>query len=946
MASHQPFAVGQRWLSNTEPDLGLGAIIAVSARSVDILFPATDEQRTYALASAPLTRLLFAVGDTVQSEEGWQLNISEVIEHSGVVRYVGLREDTKQDAQLHETQLDHNIRLNQPEKRLLSGQLDDPKWFDLRNECWRYQHQHQTSKTLGLAGARIELIPHQLHIAAEVGQRFAPRVLLADEVGLGKTIEAALIIHQQLLTGRAQRVLIVVPDSLVHQWLVEMLRRVNLSFAVFDTSRCAAIAEENSGQQNPFETEQLVLCSLSFLTEHAKQREQAIAAQWDLMVVDEAHHLQWQQNAPSEQYQAVEQLAQATKGVLLLTATPDQLGHESHFARLRLLDPARFHDYQAFLEEERHYGELAEAVEPLLAHRIPDADEIKRLSEVAGEWLTAKTDFSDASQREALIDTLIDQHGTGRLLFRNRRAAIQGFPERQLHAHPQALPGIYQTMLEQPDADIYARLHPEQQPEVFDTWLDNDPRVDWLLAHLLACKPEKVLVICASSVTAQQLAEQVRVKTGIRQTVFHEGMSLLERDKAAHYFAQNEDGAQVLICSEIGSEGRNFQFAHQLVLFDLPLIPDLLEQRIGRLDRIGQQRDIQIHVPYFSDSAQQVLFDWYHQGLNAFGSTCPTGTRVFEETQTELVSCLLTPNDSAALAALVSHTQALNNQYRQQLEQGRDKLLEMNAAGQGKIEPLLEDIAHQDVAAELPNFMNHLLDALGVQQDEKDNNSYVLMPTESMVSQLPGLDPEGMDVTYRRTTAASLEHLQFISWDHPLVHNAMDMVLTDVLGKSSVAFIKSRELPTGAYYLQASFVLSAQAPKALQLTRYLPPTPISVTIDAKGQVCEFGSEPLFNVNRAVANKLLTALKPAIMQNLENAEKQAHQEANHIQHDAIQSMHKVLGDEANRLVALAKHNPSIRREEIDFIRTQMSQLDSVMQGAQLQLDALRLLVNNP
>ena len=94
-------------------------------------------------------------------------------------------------------------------------------------------------------------------------------------------------------------------------------------------------------------------------------------------------------------------------------------------------------------------------------------------------------------------------------------------------------------------------------------------------------------------------------------------MSLLG-DKAAHYFAQNEDGAQVLICSEIGSEGRNFQFAHQLVLFDLPLIPDLLEQRIGRLDRIGQQRDIQIHVPYFSDSAQQVLFDWYHQGLNAF----------------------------------------------------------------------------------------------------------------------------------------------------------------------------------------------------------------------------------------------------------------------------------------------------------------------------------------
>ena len=114
-------------------------------------------------------------------------------------------------------------------------------------------------------------------------------------------------------------------------------------------------------------------------------------------------------------------------------------------------------------------------------------------------------------------------------------------------------------------------------------------------------------MICAHAQTAIDLENALRVKEGIRAAVFHEGLSIFERDRAAAYFAQEEDSAQVLLCSEIGSEGRNFQFAHHLVLFDLPNNPDLLEQRIGRLDRIGQTQTIRLHVPYFEDTAQQLL---------------------------------------------------------------------------------------------------------------------------------------------------------------------------------------------------------------------------------------------------------------------------------------------------------------------------------------------------
>ena len=101
----------------------------------------------------------------------------------------------------------------------------------------------------------------------------------------------------------------------------------------------------------------------------------------------------------------------------------------------------------------------------------------------------------------------------------------------------------------------------------------------------------------------------------------------MERDRQAAWFAEAE-GAQVLLCSEIGGEGRNFQFAHHLVLFDLPLHPDILEQRIGRLDRIGQRERIQIHVPYIEDTPEEVCLRWYADGLESFTEPWNAGDAV------------------------------------------------------------------------------------------------------------------------------------------------------------------------------------------------------------------------------------------------------------------------------------------------------------------------------
>lgn len=943
MAKQQLFALGQRWLSDTETELGLGTIILLDNRRVTVLFPATGETRVYAAQSAPLTRIEFAANDTVKSHEGWELMVERVTEQSAQLTYHGLRLDTNDAAVLKETFIDHHFQLNQPEKRLLNGQFDHPKWFDLREQCLRHQFNHSVSDLLGFVGARVDLIPHQLHISSEVGRRHAPRVLLADEVGLGKTIEAALIIHQQLLTARAQRVLIVVPSSLVHQWLVEMLRRVNLAFSVFDEERCEAMSEDAS---NPFEAEQLVICSLDFLTHNSRYYQQALAAQWDLMVVDEAHHLKWSQGQPSQEYQVIEELSQVTAGVLLLTATPDQLGHESHFARLRLLDPARFHDYQRFVQEEQQYSQLAQAISPLLSgEKLSTADKTA-ISQFAETNMLENIDQADQQQRTKLLHTLLDRHGTGRMLFRNSRAGVSGFPSRNLFSYALSQPLEYLMLLALEPDNLQLHLTPERHPNVVNSWIDVDPRVEWFADKLKALKGEKILTICASATTAMQLSEALRIKTGIRSTVFHEGMSIVERDKAAVYFSQSEEGAQVLICSEIGSEGRNFQFAHHLVLFDLPRVPDLLEQRIGRLDRIGQKHDVCIHVPYFQDSAQQVLLDWYHQGLNAFEQTCPSGMIVFEETQEMLLQCLQNPEDEAQCHVLINQTAQLHKTLKLKMEQGRDKLLELNSSGQGRVEDFLARILNAEESPTLELFMTKLFDAIGVLQEEKDESCYLLRPTETMLSPLPGLDEEGMTVTYERTTATQLEQAHFLSWDHPMITHAMDMMTTEVIGKSSIGLCKDATLSAGAYWLECLFVLSAKAEKSMQLARFLPPTPIKVCINTKLEKEDKQFFKIESVRPKMGAQLINALRAQIIEALESAPIQAEQLATTVKNERLQQMHSLLGDELARLQSLQKVNPAIRQEEISHLMNQIDSLDDLINNAKLNLEAVRLVVNNP
>ncbi|CCG88319.1 RNA polymerase-associated protein RapA [Erwinia piriflorinigrans] len=963
-----PFTLGQRWISDTESELGLGTVVAVDTRMVTLLFPATGENRLYARNDSPITRVVFNPGDTITSHEGWQLEIDEITTTNGVVSYIGTRLDNSETGVvLREVMLDSKLVFGKPQDRLFAGQLDRMDRFALRFRARKYQSEQYRLATSGLRGMRTSLIPHQLHIAHDVGRRHAPRVLLADEVGLGKTIEAGMIIHQQLLAGRAERVLIVVPETLQHQWLVEMLRRFNLRFALFDDDR---YAQAQLDSDNPFDTEQMIICSLDFVRRNKQRLEKLADAEWDLMVVDEAHHLVWSEDAPSREYLVIEQLAEQIPGILLLTATPEQLGMESHFARLRLLDPNRFHDFAQFVEEQKHFSPIADAVTMLLADQKIGNDELNLLNDLMGEQdiepllQTANSDREGKLEaRQELISMLMDRHGTSRVLFRNTRNGVKGFPKRELHQIRLPLPTQYQTAIKvsgimsaRKTADERAQdmLYPEQIYQEFEgdsgTWWNFDPRVEWLMGYLTGNRDKKVLVICAKAATALQLEQVLREREGIRAAVFHEGLSIIERDRAAAWFASEEDGAQVLLCSEIGSEGRNFQFASQMVMFDLPFNPDLLEQRIGRLDRIGQAHDIQIHVPYLEKTAQAVLVQWYHEGLDAFEHTCPTGRAVYDSVYTQLIEYLAAPENSEGLETFIQQCRKQHEAMKVQLEQGRDRLLELNSNGGEKAQALADKIAEQDNDVELVNFALNLFDIVGINQEDRSDNLIVLTPGDHMlVPDFPGLPEDGCTITFDRNQALSREDAQYVSWEHPIIRNGLDLILSGDTGSCAISLLKNKALPVGTLLVELIYVVEAQAPKHLQLTRFLPPTPIRMMVDRKGNnlaaKVEFESfnRQLNAVNRHTGSKLVNAVQSDVHEIITLSEDQAAAEARKVIDAARQEADEKLSAELSRLQALSAVNPNIRQDEIDALESNRQQVLSNLDEAGWRLDALRLIV---
>ena len=937
---HQ-FAIGQRWLSDTETELGLGVLIDVDERSVSILFPKSDETRVYARSNAPLSRIVFNIKDELQDQEGTKWLVESFEDRNGVVRYNVMRtldDGTEERKALNETRVGAHIQLSRPLDRLLASQIDYKAWYDLRIEALLMQANMQLSPLRGMIGARVGLIPHQLYIAHEVGQRFAPRVLLADEVGLGKTIEAGLIIHQQLKTGRSERILILVPDSLQYQWMIEMRRRFNLQFSLFDLTRTASI-KEHDPDFNPFLTEQCIIASVDLMVDHDDLREQALEAGFDLLVVDEAHHLTWsEEQGGNDRYDLIEELAEKTPGVLLLTATPEQLGVESHFARLRLLDPQRFSSLDRFLNEEEQYHHTAKIAEVLMSDLPLEPEHLSAIQALLGHSIQ-----DEPEQRFRAIHELLDRHGTGRILFRNTREAIQGFPGRDCQPVALAAPATWSK-----DGKLREQMWPEEA-QLDGAWMENDPRVMWLMEMLrTALKHKKVLLIARSGPVVEALENVLRLHAGIRTAMFHEGMSLLERDQAAAYFAEDSYGAQILLCSEIGSEGRNFQFASDLILFDLPINPDVLEQRIGRLDRIGQENRIQIHVPYLAGTAQERMFRWYNEGLNIFSNISPTAQTLQENFIVPLKNCLVA-DLGQQFEDLLDDVGVQREALESELQAGRDRLLEYNSCRPIVAQEIVQALEDYDDNSPLPVFIKRFMAATNIDFDEQSNGTVIIKPTDQMQVQGLSLDEDGMTATFYRDQAQLREDAQYLTLEHPFTESVMEMINTQGFGSTNVALLKSNALKQGSVLLEVWFKVDVIAPKALNLPSSLPQQMIRVLLSETGQdlSAKIDSSILKPYLHHLDSNSCRQVVKARRDLIEERYNQALDIAKAALPNFKQQAKEVYGNkwqyEIDRLTYLKQFNPSIREDEISRLQRLQKQGIGLLDGLSVTAEAIQVLV---
>jgi ATP-dependent helicase HepA len=745
-------------------------------------------------------------------------------------------------------------------------------------------------------------------------------VLLADEVGLGKTIEAGLILHRLHLTGRADRMLILVPEPLIQQWFVEMLRRFNLAFSIFDEERCASIEEHQPGT-NPFLENQLVLCGIGLLAGDPRRAAQALEAGWNMLVVDEAHHLEWTRRSSGTAYKLVEALAARIPGVLMLTATPQQMGQEGHFARLRLLDPDRYVDLDTFLEQSADYERVAKAVEHILdgqgltdddhAFFAGSSERIRHRS----EELAAGVEGAG----ERMIADLLDSFGTGRVMFRNTRTSLSGFPERR------ALPAPLRV---DPARDAMSA------------------RMKWLAELLNDLGAAKVLLICSTRRMAEEIHKRLPLETSAKAALFHEGLTLIQRDRNAAYFAES-DGARILVCSEIGSEGRNFQFAHHLVLFDLPIDPDVLEQRIGRLDRIGQTATINIHVPYIPGTESEVLARWYHEGLNAFEENLHGAAEIARVLESELRP-LLAAFDEEGLTALIDRSIVERRRITGELAHGYDRLLALNSNKPERAEETARLIRAADADRSFEQFFLRLLDYFGVYVEELDYRTYLFRLDYLLTDEFPSLPEDGMWATFSRARALSREDITFMTTDHPFVLSVMELFLKGEHGNASFGVW---EAPGDEMLLlEALLVVECVAPAGLHIDRFLHPRPVRVVVDqrlndrsndpqlAAARLRNGDIHALLDVD-GVTNELLPAM-------LDAALGLAARRTETIVASAADAMTARMRREIERLEDLHQINNHVTLDEIAAARAQAAALGDAIAGARPRVDGLRLIWRRP
>ncbi len=675
------FVKGDKVLHSFNRDFGPGEVVSVDGSRMEVHFPRLGRTMVFAASGESFVPLVAPEGSNPQEwAESWSDDLAE---------------------------------------RLLRYEVESGAALLNRCDALRLRSMREAGGLGSYLGGRIRLFPHQLHVA-ELASRSDPvRWLLADEVGLGKTIEACLILSRLLRTGRVESVLIAAPGTLVVQWLGELYRKFHQVFVLLDAARRGDVHKDLGPEFNPFAVHQRGVISMEDLVQDPAAARAALEDPPDLLIVDEAHRLERRPGHPgSAAYRALAPLVAASRHVLLLSATPLEADTHGFYRLLELLRPEAYGGWEEFRD-------ALQAGRPL----------------VACTSATTRADIGGLPPRVP------------------RRVEIGAWPE---------LTTREAAALARPsNTPVRLREREEALEKAAGVPARGDPRLAWLASEAPAWKRrrQKTLIFVAGRSSLEQIKGEMEFVLRERVAVFHEDLSLAQRDLEVARFGSPE-GPSILISTECGGEGRNFEFCRRLILFDLPWSPLLVEQRIGRLDRIIRARPVE--VVYFVPPAgfARCIVEVYERlgvfrmplgGLDHSLAHVEGAIRAAarQETPTLDVEAIVRETDEVRAAAERGIYRHLHqNAYRPEMAQA---ILD-------RIPPDLE-IQNEHVIVEACRLMG-----FEVADRAEQRTWYFEYGPLATVDGLPGISAGQRWLgTFDRETAVRRESLDFFASGHPLV---------------------------------------------------------------------------------------------------------------------------------------------------------------------------------
>ena len=611
-------------------------------------------------------------------------------------------------------------------------------------------------------GGRVRLFPHQLYVAERATATDPVRWLLADEVGLGKTIEACLILNHLVYARRStrsgqgvERCLVVVPEALTVQWLGELWRKYHHVFTLLDGPRLADVARDFGAGFNPFDVHRRVVIALETLIQRPELTEQAVTAGIDLLVVDEAQRIRRPRGHPGDpRYRAIAPIAALGRHVLLLSATPLEDDAHGFFRLLQLLRPDEFPDDVSF--EER----LA-AGTPL-----PPCTSSTRRSDIGGlpPRVGIRIDLPESAPWQLRAAVEAELRGVGESANTESNPVTRRRSVERLH-RALASGAALATVVGPHDREL------RRQAEAMDK---TDPRLVWLLANAPRWRAakEKTLIFVAHRETLEMLRTALSHRVQLASGVFHEELSAARRDTEVARF-RDPDGPSVMVSTEAGGEGRNFEFCRRLILFDVPWKPTVVEQRIGRLDRIGRQMPVEI-VYFRPPSGIGADVVRVFETLGVFREPLAGLEPQLVHVENAIEQLALDPNASLTderLDQLVADARAARTRIREAAYQQlhRDPYRpEMGARILARVPPDLDVLTERIVTtacARLGFRVEHL----------RGRRIFAIeFGNEAVVDSLPGVPGGSAYVgTFDREEAVEDESIDFFASGHPLVEGIL-----------------------------------------------------------------------------------------------------------------------------------------------------------------------------